>query len=384
MNVTLLTAIILPLALVQGRQGVVNRSHGNNMTSDLVTPHYNHQPCARSSFNNKYNKFAHNHFLFTPCSDPAVCSASADLCGVGATSPREVSLFTNCQQFFLNGNHPTILTDSSNNNRYQQICQCLLDQNKKPQYFYATLYDTVNKIPVYSAYEFQHAGVTRVDKWYIEPQRLQGADWQQRGCAQYAEPNFDLPTGCPAVTLWHYQYMCTVWKVFFKELDGVNIPCMDLSTSVPAPQRGQHQALNKDYEGSGYDKGHLYSVFHTATQSAMLATSTLTNAAPQDSGFNRGKWKSHEMDLVNILQGCTQAYVVTGVIPGNQQIGGGVRVAQFYWNAYCCLDPNGNRSNGFIGPDQNGRVENLQSVGALETRLQGHYNPTFTVFPGGC
>ncbi|XP_071756531.2 endonuclease domain-containing 1 protein-like [Centroberyx gerrardi] len=253
-------------------------------------------------------------------------------------SKGEVSLFTNCQQFFLNGNHPTILTDSSYNNRYQQICQCLLDQNKKPQYFYATLYDTVNRIPVYSAYEFQHPPMTRVDRWYIEPQ-----------------------------------------------LDGGTIPCMDLSTSVPAPQRGQHQALNRDYEGSGYDKGHLYPVFHTATQSAMLATSTLTNAAPQDSSFNRGKWKSHEMDLVNILQGCTQAYVVTGVIPGNQQIGGGVRVAQFYWNAYCCLDPNGNRSNGFIGPDQNGRVENLQSVGALETRLQGYYKvQIFTVFPGGC
>ncbi|XP_071403244.1 endonuclease domain-containing 1 protein-like [Centroberyx affinis] len=255
-------------------------------------------------------------------------------------SKGEVSSFTNpnCQQFFLNGNHTTILTDLTNNNRYQQICQCLLDQNLRPQYFYATLYDTVNRIPVYSAYVFQHPCVVRRDRWYIEPQ-----------------------------------------------LDGGTIPCINQSTSVPLGQRGQHQALNRDYDGSGYDKGHLYPVSHTNSQLAMFATSTLTNAAPQDSSFNRNKWMRHEGNLTRILQNCNRAYVVTGVIPGNQQIGGRVRVAQFYWNAYCCLNPNGNRSNGFIGPDQNGRVENLQSVRALETRLRGHYNvPTFTVFPGRC
>ncbi|KAF5901898.1 endonuclease domain-containing 1 protein-like, partial [Clarias magur] len=82
----------------------------------------------------------------------------------------EVTTFTNCPQFFSAGIHPTLLYDPADNNRYTQICQCFLDQNERPQYFYATLYDTKNKIPVYSAYEFRRADVDRVDRWYVEPQ----------------------------------------------------------------------------------------------------------------------------------------------------------------------------------------------------------------------
>ncbi|XP_053533321.1 uncharacterized protein LOC124626519 [Ictalurus punctatus] len=36
--------------------------------------------------------------------------------------------------------------------------------------FYTTLYDTKNKIPVYSAYEFHCSSVDRVDRWYVGPQ----------------------------------------------------------------------------------------------------------------------------------------------------------------------------------------------------------------------
>lgn len=82
----------------------------------------------------------------------------------------EVTTFTKCPQFFAAGIPPTVLHDPADNNRYKQICQCLLDQNERPQYFYATLYDTKNKIPVYSAYEFRRADVDRVDRWYVEPQ----------------------------------------------------------------------------------------------------------------------------------------------------------------------------------------------------------------------
>ncbi|XP_078147694.1 uncharacterized protein LOC144543518 [Centroberyx gerrardi] len=63
MNITLLTAILLPLALVQVWQGVVNCSHGNNMTSSLVSPQYNRRPCEKSSNNNAFNQFVYRHFL---------------------------------------------------------------------------------------------------------------------------------------------------------------------------------------------------------------------------------------------------------------------------------------------------------------------------------
>ncbi len=53
---------------------------------------------------------------------------------------------------------------------------------------------------------------------------------------------------------------------------------------------GTNQAVNRDYDKSGFDRGHLYPVFHTNSELSMLASSTLTNAAPQNSTFNQNTW----------------------------------------------------------------------------------------------
>ncbi|XP_021472808.2 endonuclease domain-containing 1 protein-like [Oncorhynchus mykiss] len=223
-----------------------------------------------------------------------------------------------------------------NNNRYQQICQCLMDQKNQVIYYYATLYDTNNKIPVYSAYTLQHSTVSRENPWYVEPQ-----------------------------------------------LDGGRDLCMG-AQKPSTINWGQHQALNSDYWGPVYDKGHLYPVYHTSTYLSMLATSTLTNAAPQGSSFNRGGWKTHERNLVSLLQKCSKVYVVTGVVPDNIAIGNGVRVAKFYWSAYCCVIINGiKESKGYVGPDNNDIVLTL-TVQELEKELSKLYGSTFSVFQGGC
>lgn len=154
---------------------------------------------------------------------------------------------------------------------------------------------------------------------------------------------------------------------------------------IPIANRGRRQALNRDYDGSGYDKGHLYPVFHTSTTAAMLATSTLTNAAPQDPTFNRGRWRVNEELVVELAKDCLQAFMVTGVVPGNSHIGNGVRVAKYYWSALCCMKKEERLSQAFIGPDNNGKVQKL-NVKDLETWLSGpdHLNTSFTVFRGGC
>lgn len=161
--------------------------------------------------------------------------------------------------------------------------------------------------------------------------------------------------------------------------------CMGGQNKIPSANRGLRQALNRDYDGSGYDKGHLFPVYHTHTTDTMLATSTLTNAAPQDPTFNRGQWRRYEEDVAALLQQeCDGAYVVTGVIPGNQQIGEGVRVAQYYWSAFCCFKGhNALRSAGYIGPDNNNRVQEV-SVQQLEVILTDHYGSEFSVFQNKC
>uniref|UniRef100_A0A673MN02 Endonuclease domain-containing 1 protein-like n=1 Tax=Sinocyclocheilus rhinocerous TaxID=307959 RepID=A0A673MN02_9TELE len=98
-------------------------------------------------------------------------------------------------------------------------------------------------------------------------------------------------------------------------------------------------AVNRDYEKSGYDKGHLYPVLHTDNHLSMLATSTLTNAAPQNPDFNRNAWLRHEEAVIEDLESCDEAaYVVTGVVPDTKTIPNKkVTVSKYYWRATCCL-----------------------------------------------
>ncbi|KAK2908563.1 hypothetical protein Q8A67_004400 [Cirrhinus molitorella] len=142
-----------------------------------------------------------------------------------------------CGQYFANRKSPTQLPGS----QYKQICQTLNNVD-----YYATFYDTKNKIPVYSSYKFEGLkDCTRQNKWYIEPQ-----------------------------------------------LDDNNASSnMEFENDVKIPGLGIHQALNRDYNIPKYDRGHLVPVYQAQSQSCADATFTLTNAAPQDLSFNRGQWR---------------------------------------------------------------------------------------------
>ncbi len=145
---------------------------------------------------------------------------------------------------------------------------------------------------------------------------------------------------------------------------------------------GQNQAVNKDYDKSGYDRGHLYPVQHTNNHLSMLATSTLTNATPQDPKFNQNAWKVHEKAVTDDLKACKKAFVVTGVVPDiNKKINGKVTVSKYYWRATCCQKGLEFRGKGYYGPDNNGRVQSL-SIIDLQTQLIKDYKiNVFIIFP---
>lgn len=168
---------------------------------------------------------------------------------------------------------------------------------------------------------------------------------------------------------------------------------MASESSVKPPLRGQNQALGSDYDKSGYDRGHLYPVFHTNSQSCADSTFTLTNAAPQHPSFNRGEWKKMENDLVTFLnQKCLphKAYVVTGVVPSSKPgvfvPNGRVNVPTHFWNAYCCLDNNLQPilSGGYLSPNNKNKGQSFNTASALEQKLKGLYAPSFQVFGGKC
>ncbi|XP_073698778.1 endonuclease domain-containing 1 protein-like [Garra rufa] len=226
-----------------------------------------------------------------------------------------------CGQYFANGKSPTKLSGP----QYSQICQTLNNVD-----YYATFYDTDNKIPVYSSYKFEGLkDCTRQNKWYIEPQ-----------------------------------------------LDDNNAsPNMKFEKDVKIQGLGNHQALNGDYENSGFDRGHLAPVYQANSQSCADATFTLTNAAPQDPSFNQGQWKKLEGDIAKDLSNkCIPnkytPYIVTGVVPGTQNIKNRVNVPSYFWTAYCCLDNNNKCkiSSGFI-EDNKKVTPDEKSVNDLEKEL---------------
>ncbi|XP_017572790.1 endonuclease domain-containing 1 protein-like [Pygocentrus nattereri] len=242
-----------------------------------------------------------------------------------------------CPDFFANPegtlSPPTVFTGDN----YKQICQILGNT-----YEYATLYDTANKIPVYSAYKFEGLmGCKRQSNWYIEP--------------QLEDRNLDRKMAYGICGLTQLAY----------------------------------QAVNEDYKDSDYDRGHLAPVYHARSQHCSDATFTLTNAAPQNRSFNRGQWKKTEEAVAKTLkEKCegNSAYIVTGVVPGTDKLKNRVRIPSYFWTAYCCLDNNQRvkAASGFIGGNINNQVQEM-SVGALDAILSILYDQkVFKVFGGMC
>ncbi|XP_016119267.1 endonuclease domain-containing 1 protein-like [Sinocyclocheilus grahami] len=241
--------------------------------------------------------------------------------------------FSKCKEFFLDTTPPDFTPPAGVS--VKPICQCIWDNNDKHIFLYATLYNTTWKIPVYSAYVFRKSkSIGRCDAWYIEPQL---------------------------------------------DLD----PELCMRSQGYGSKIGTNQALNSDYENSGYNKGHLYPVLHTDNHLSMLATSTLTNAAPQNPDFNQKAWLGHEKAVTEDLKSCDEAaYVVTGVVPDTKTIPNKkVTVSKYYWRATCCLKNNQYTGKGYYGPDNNGQVQEL-TIKQLQDTLSGFYQiQKFIIFP---
>jgi len=75
-----------------------------------------------------------------------------------------------------------------------------------------------------------------------------------------------------------------------------------------------HRATNKDYAGSGYDRGHLAAAAnHRHSESAMNQTFILSNVSPQvGQGFNRDAWNNLEKYVRGIARKAKNTYVCTG------------------------------------------------------------------------
>uniref|UniRef100_A0A673M041 Endonuclease n=1 Tax=Sinocyclocheilus rhinocerous TaxID=307959 RepID=A0A673M041_9TELE len=250
-------------------------------------------------------------------------------------------LESECGQFFVNGKSPTRFPEP----QYRQICQ-----TRNNVVYYATFYDTDNRIPVYTVYIFEviifPVNCSR-SSWFLTDSLLQ--------------------------------------------LDDNASPNMQFKEDVKIQGVGKSQALNEDYMKSGYDRGHLAPVYQANSQSCADATFTLTNAAPPNPTFNQQPWRKLEGNIAKELsEQCLPkrytAYIVTGVVPGASKINGRVNVSSHFWTAFCCLDNNNKCqiSKAFIGENKNIPPKE-KTVKDLETELANLYKvESFELFMKCC
>ncbi|XP_071316047.1 endonuclease domain-containing 1 protein-like isoform X2 [Trachinotus anak] len=204
-----------------------------------------------------------------------------------------------CNEYFYKNVTPQLEASRHHVN----ICQ-----NFKNKYYFATLYDTANRIPVYSAYIFEkNNNWGRETQWFVEPQ-LVNQSWEKS--------------------------MMTDKILRYKH--NIDI------TSI-----GERQAVNADYVGlqnkTGYNRGHLNPNGHHADL-GRKATFTLTNVVPQNAALNKGSWKNYENKLKDTFKDCKKAYVLVGAIPSSnwvtKQNVTRVNIPEYLWHAYCCVDNN--------------------------------------------
>uniref|UniRef100_A0A4W5LGM1 Uncharacterized protein n=1 Tax=Hucho hucho TaxID=62062 RepID=A0A4W5LGM1_9TELE len=255
------------------------------------------------------------------------------------------SVVPQCEEFFLEGttpNLPGILVGGTvqDQNRYKPICQ--LYNNI---YRFATLYDTTNRIPVFSAYTFTGYTTGRPKQdWMIEPQLED-------------EMNVDNK----AVT---------------------------------------HQAADTDYlhNGLGLTRGHLFPCSYGPDDATKSSTFTLTNAVPQYDTFNGGSWNTMEGDVRTTLNlNCKdandqiKAYVVTGAVPSESNtLNNRVNIPDLLWTAYCCYNINlkqwvAQAHWGENVSETKGKTLPSKTLAELYVMLNKHYpGGDVQVFPNKC
>ncbi|KAM9400104.1 endonuclease domain-containing 1 protein-like [Salvelinus alpinus] len=263
---------------------------------------------------------------------------------------KNFSVVPQCKSFFLEGtspNLPGILVGGTvqNQNRYKPICQ-----KYKNIYRFATLYDTTNRIPVFSAYTFSGNTTGRPkEHWMIEP---------------------------------------------------------GLDTEMQKMGGGQYQAMIDDYKNSipikGVNRGHLFPSSHAHDLDTQKSTFTLTNIVPQVVSFNEGSWNDMERNVrETLVLNCKdaydqiKAYVVTGAVPNNNKqkqntLNKRVNIPYLMWTAFCCENKRYKKkwmAGGYWGLNKKGEALNQLTLGKLEEKLNEYHkgkDGPVKVFPEDC
>ncbi|KAA0709968.1 Endonuclease domain-containing 1 protein [Triplophysa tibetana] len=221
----------------------------------------------------------------------------------------EVVDFSKCSEFFFKGKSPVITgileNSKSQNNQYKTICQ-----KYENAYRFATLYDTTNRIPVFSAYK------VTVDKQIERPD--------------------------------------TTW---------MNEPQLEVSSvemGMPYENQATDEDFNNCYSSDELNRGHLFPSCHSGDEVIARSTFTYTNTVPQKKSFNGGSWNRMEIDTIKLMAvNCRDekdkkvlAHVLTGAVPGKDLLKYRVNIPSFMWMTFCCYNNKSPFSRAYWAPNQ--------------------------------
>ena len=136
-----------------------------------------------------------------------------------------------------------------------------------------------------------------------------------------------------------------------QNLVGNNKRKDDFREDPTVPQ--QFRSTLKDYQGSGYDRGHVAPAANFPySPEAMSESFFLTNMITQDPGNTRVSWKYVEEYTRFWADAYGEVYVVSGVINSqtSKRMGNNVIVPDYVWKIV--IDPTKNRAVTFLFPNQ--------------------------------
>uniref|UniRef100_A0A3P9J4P9 Si:ch211-165i18.2 n=1 Tax=Oryzias latipes TaxID=8090 RepID=A0A3P9J4P9_ORYLA len=282
------------------------------------------------------------------------------LCGILPTGAEVVNTFIYCSEYFYKGKQPQGFDQNA-----KQICQ----KTRSSGYFFASLYSTVHRIPLYSAYTFSFACNNQEGRksgnWFIEPQLSKDED-----------PNY------------------------------ATMPYMKSYTARDSGNIKVKQSIDEDYKHTGYDRGHL-NPNSFQCNNGRGATFTLTNAVPMDACFNRVHWKNWEAEVIAILRRQDRtgtAYLVTGAVPSSNVLEkipkqgvfdedddrdfNRVTVPTHIWTAVCYIHPTNEEESfsfGYIGLNKPHGSIHVKKIADLTIDLSTLYvSSNLKIFEDDC
>ena len=187
--------------------------------------------------------------------------------------------------------------------------------------------------------------------------------------AQESIPNLELPFHNEKEITKHIGYTLSYnenheqanWVAYqlTKEETTKRVNRTNRFISDPAISSGS--AENSDYQGNGYDRGHLAPAADMSwSQRTMDESFLFSNMSPQDPGFNRGIWKKLEELCRSWAIENNAIYIVTGPVLTNNlpTIGQNkVSIPSYYYKIILDYDGPEKKAIGFIMPNKPSKNE---------------------------